>query len=209
MAKWLPSEPNQKKRWDVIFAIICIAQTVVLTTYYFSTAYNRQDYTQPPAFPGQLDYWTDCGLSASEARARNCHFDPMLYAWIPHECFHPEPMDEYHPFEDRIWYKDTNLTQPLDQVEMEQLTLGNIRIAYTHTFHHEHCLYAMRKLAMATEKRWLLIDGRSADVHHATHCAKQIASFVKGTVEKTHSTENELATAHLQFPGCVAMPWRL
>ena len=37
--------------------------------------------------PGQLELWTDCGLSPSDARARNCRFDPMLYAWIPSECF--------------------------------------------------------------------------------------------------------------------------
>ncbi|KAJ5722014.1 hypothetical protein N7488_000049 [Penicillium malachiteum] len=132
--------------------MICLAQTVNLTTYYFAAPFiQSKSHTSP--LPNQLDYWTDCGLSASDAMARNCHFDSMLYGWIPDECFHPEALDEYHPFEDRTWYKDQGLTTPLVGEELQQLMMGNISIAYAHTFHHEHCLYSMRKLAMATEKR--------------------------------------------------------
>ena len=123
---------------------------------------------------------------------------------------HPEPLNEYNPFEDRTWYKDENLTQLLTSIEREQLVMGDLTVAYTHTFHHEHCLYAMRKLAIATDRRWLLIDGKSANVWHTSHCSKQIAHFVKGTVENTISLEDSHhAIARLQFPGCVALPWRL
>ncbi|KAJ5703470.1 hypothetical protein N7493_011859 [Penicillium malachiteum] len=204
--EWVPVERSRKTRWELILGIVCLSQTIALASYYFTATFT-QPQTNP--LPGQLDYWTDCGLTSAEAMARNCHFDKMLYAWIPTECFHPEALDEYHPFEDRVWYWDRNLTVPMNEIEMQQLALGNISIAYTPTFHHEHCLYAMRKLGMATDKKWLLIDGKSADIHHTTHCGMQIAHFVKGTVEKTYSTEHEVATARLQFPGCVKLPWRL
>ena len=207
MEKTVQDYPRKKTRWELILALACLAQTIFLTGYFFSNAHNHR---QTPALPGQLTSWTDCGLSPIEARARNCHFDSMLYAWIPDECFHPEPLDEYKPFEDRIWYTDVNLSQPMTKAELEELSAGNVPIAYTHTYHHEHCLYAMRKLTMATEKRWLLIDGKSADVHHATHCGKQIAHFVKGTIDQTFTPGSEHhAMARLQFPGCVALPWRL
>ena len=207
MEKAFQDYPRKKTRWELILALTCFAQAIFLTGYFFSSAH---DHHQTPALPGQLTSWTDCGLSPREARARNCHFDSMLYAWIPGECFHPEPLDEYRPFKDRTWYTDVNLTQPMSDVEIEELSAGSIPIAYTHTYHHEHCLYAMRKLAMATDKRWLLIDGKSADVHHATHCGKQIAQFVKGTIDQTFSPGSDHhAMARLQFPGCVAMPWRL
>jgi hypothetical protein len=77
----------------------------------------------------------------------------MQHSWIPASCYFPEPGDEYDPFNDREWFVDKNLTQPLDEGQKAMLLRGDDLWVYTKYYHNEHCLYNWRKLAIAVSQR--------------------------------------------------------
>jgi hypothetical protein len=145
-----------------------------------------------------------CGRAAAIARAKGCHYEPMLRSWIPHECYTPEPGDEYSPFDDRAWFYDKNLTQPMVGSDLDVLRNGDDITAYTKFFHDEHCLYAWRKLALAVEKRLPLVDSKTMSLHHSTHCSKRIALFI----QEAHTyvwNDSHTGTAPLMFQTCVPL----
>lgn len=119
----------------------------------------------------------DCGASVAEARAKGCQFEPMQRAWVPQQCYFPDPADEYSPFSDRPWFLDAALKTRAD---LKALKLGDVPVAYVANFHQEHCTYNWRKLAIAVSRKARWIDERVGNVHHATHCAL-------GLAEQTHN----------------------
>ncbi|KAF2104956.1 hypothetical protein NA57DRAFT_71155 [Rhizodiscina lignyota] len=123
--------------------------------------------------------WIPCGTTAAEARAANCHYEPMMRAWIPHACYFPEPSEEYDPFHDREWFSDENLTVPVDMRKLEE-GVENYPV-YSRHFHQEHCLYAWRKLAIAVERKLPLLDSKSHDVWHSSHCSKMTVEMLKAS----------------------------
>lgn len=153
--------------------------------------------------------WVSCGSTTTEARANNCHFDPMLRAWVPHACFFHEPLDEYDVFHDRLWYMDANLTEPADPAVL-QAGEGDY-LVYSKEYHKEHCLYTWRKLAIAVEKKYRFVDSKSYDLAHSTHCAKSITTIIRDRYEKAMAGEVEVIQGYswvsLGFYECVPLPW--
>ena len=151
--------------------------------------------------------WVDCGASPAEARAAKCHFEAMQRAWVPDACYFSEPGDEYNPFGEREWFLDKNLTQKIDGKELEKLKSGDITTAYYDgsSFHDEHCLYSWRKLAIAVERQLPLIDTKTADLHHSTHCSIHIAQKI---VNNTFDDSLFVGISPLKYFGCVELPWR-
>jgi len=115
---------------------------------------------------------TDCGTSVAEARAKGCQYEPMQRAWIPQQCYFPEPATEYDPFNDRTWFLDATLET---QADVRELKSGDVPVAYVANFHQEHCTYNWRKLAIAVNKKARWIDNRVGNIHHATHCSLGLA----------------------------------
>jgi hypothetical protein len=132
----------------------------------------------------------------------------MLGAWIPHECSIDEP-DGFHPFEDRVWYQDKELTQP---IEVAGLKAGNETEIYTHIFHEEHCLYCWRRLESALERRLPLIDSISRNFAHSNHCAVNINELLLGVANHTipHAYYHEdpmfyRTVVRMQYASCVPL----
>lgn len=80
--------------------------------------------------------WVPCGATAAEARSNNCHYVPMLRAWVPDACYFEEPDSEYDIFHDRPWFEDWNMTKPAD---MQKVIAGveNYEI-FASRFHNDH-----------------------------------------------------------------------
>ncbi|KAK6596845.1 hypothetical protein H4I96_09497 [Botrytis cinerea] len=57
-----------------------------------------------------LPQYIDCGSSTEEAISKNCVMEPMIYGWIPRECYFADLSAQYSPFEDREWYTDDTYT---------------------------------------------------------------------------------------------------
>jgi hypothetical protein len=130
--------------------------------------------------------WTPCGQSPAEARERGCHFEPMMSAWIPDACYFPELVAEYEEMDDIWstweWYTDVNLEQSVtDAAALQNLREGNYTKIWTSRDHaHDlHCLYAWRKINMALERKFPLIDARSLEFHHSMHCSVDMSAYLR------------------------------
>lgn len=149
--------------------------------------------------------WTNCGDSPAEARARGCHFEPMMSAWIPKECYFEDLKEDHEDiFETWKWYWDKNVTHEIKRDEMRSVREGDYHPAIFTTkpaAHLLHCLYALRKLATAVEKRSLFLDSRSLRFHHSTHCAKGISTALQGG-----NPDPPISTWPLLFHDCIPLP---
>jgi hypothetical protein len=152
---------------------------------------------------------SNCGHSAAEARANGCHYEPMLASWIPTECYEPEPRDEYAPYDDRAWFWDYNMTIPMVGEDLERKRRGDDITGYTKFFHDEHCLYAWRKLHLAVEKRRKLVDSKTMDLHHSTHCSKRIAKLIYNVgMWGYNETLDHTSRSPVMYQTCVPLPWK-
>lgn len=173
----------KKSFWYCVGGLVCLSALAVATLTLVETATKA----------------TDCGASVSEARAKECRFEPMQRAWIPQQCYFPEPAEEYNPFNDREWFLDATLETRADPKLLES---GDVPIAYVADFHQEHCTYNWRKLAIAvsTKARW--IDERVGNVHHATHCALGLAEQTRNMSSCGVAKAGTFTRSNLNFLKC-------
>lgn len=154
-----------------------------------------------------------CGQSPSDARAKGCHFEPMMSAWIPAQCVYPSLMNEYPDiFSIWSWYSDSNLTAPITSPsQLDELRAGNYSVIWTSrkNNHEFHCLYAWRKTSIALNApggKNGLLDTRSYDLHHSTHCAKGIWKLLEGE-DPSEGTRHAINWP-LMFHDCVSVGGR-
>lgn len=146
--------------------------------------------------------WVSCGNSTAEALANACHFDPMLISWVPEACHFKEPGDEYD-VSDFNWYLDEQQTQP---VSPDDIKSGNYTHVFTDGSHHDqHCIYTWRKLSIALMKRLPLLDSKTADFHHSTHCAKGLRGIVKESQQGISTYSKFYSSVPLLFSDCVPL----
>jgi hypothetical protein len=132
-----------------------------------------------------------CGTSSDEAQAQGCIMEPMVYGWMPKECYYADLTSEYNPFEDREWYMSNEFEE---RVTAEELWAGARKHVYTHMYHTEHCFFLMRKLSRAVDRKERYIDNKSLQVAHADHCSQSITSVR----EKANST-NDVVLGFYRF----------
>lgn len=175
----------------------------ILLVASFSWAFWRYQNT---ASVTSID-WVPCGNSSAEARAAGCHYEPMQRSWIPHACYFNEPSGDYDPFSDRKWFFDANLTQQITGDDLRKLREGDDLNAYTHFFHNEHCVYCWRKLAIAVERQLPMIDSKTADFHHSTHCAALLMQELYDVGMDQFDTRFETFSP-VMFQTCVPLTWK-
>ncbi|PYI08086.1 hypothetical protein BO78DRAFT_311515 [Aspergillus sclerotiicarbonarius CBS 121057] len=158
----------------------------------FWMAQTRNQYT-----------YTDCGATPDEARARGCLFEPMQRAWVPPECYFPEPGADYDTFRDRQWYQDPEMTIDAD---VEGLESGEVSVAYTRYWHDEHCTYLLRNLALAVAMGKKMINSKALDIKHSNHCALAIAERLAGSYNTSFvEADRSLTESHLGFEWCLPL----
>jgi len=188
---------NQTKRSMSRAAAIIIVTIITVSLVFYGYKTFRIPTLSPYISP-------TCGRRSIEARAKRCHYEPMLRSWIPDACYTPEPSEEYSPFDDRAWFYDKNLTSPMLGSDLDVLRNGDDITAYTRYFHDEHCLYAWRKLAIAVERRLPLVDSKTMSLHHSTHCSQRIARFIR-EVHTYVWNDSHIGTAPIMFQTCVPL----
>ncbi|CCD54901.1 hypothetical protein BofuT4_P161900.1 [Botrytis cinerea T4] len=147
--------------------------------------------------------YTDCGKTPEEARSRGCSYYPMGRFWAPPECSFPEGNDNYHPFRDREWFVDTNLTIPAD---ISRLESGDARRAFTHYWHDEHCTFVLQKLALAVALKKTMVPGLVGSIHHVNHCAMTITKTIKNAYNETFlANDMSITESTLGFMPCVPL----
>lgn len=146
-----------------------------------------------------------CGNTTQEARSRNCHYEPLLSCWVPDACYTSEPSEGFDPYSELRWFSDPDLTQPLNEREIEGMRTGEFNIVWTDwQYHHHHCIYLWRKLAVAVENRIPFTDTRTAEFAHSLHCASTITEYVRGEKAFTMDGDKSLLV-EVKALGCVAL----
>lgn len=151
---------------------------------------------------GRYD-WTPCGDSPDEARLNRCHFDPMLNSWVLEACYIAELGEEYDMSE-FLYFVDKNKTQPVDVEEIRHGVYDHH--VWTDGSHHDqHCIYTWRKLSLAIETRLPLIDTKTADFHHSTHCAQTVREVVSDALHTVDRYHGRSSFVPLAVQGCVRL----
>ncbi|KUJ11015.1 uncharacterized protein LY89DRAFT_594845 [Mollisia scopiformis] len=120
----------------------------------------------------EAESWNYCGRSSVTAMSRGCVMEPMFYGWMPPQCVYQELTESLPVFEDRKYFSDANLTQP---IQVPQLWAGEHNVIYTDRYHDEHCLFQWRKLEYAYNHQMDFIDNKTISMHHSKHCADQLS----------------------------------
>jgi hypothetical protein len=109
-----------------------------------------------------------CGTSASQAQTHGCRFDPMLYAWVPNNCFPVNANGWKYEFRNFKFFEDLAHMHPLNN---EEVLAGTIDPVYTaNDYHRAHCLYAWQLLIDTTETRRHFADTVTLSQGHLGHC---------------------------------------
>ena len=153
------------------------------------------------AWPRDLGYLetgsvAHCGNSSAEAMSMGCRMEPMLYGWVPPDCFVEELSAQYTPFEDREWYAEEARE---NKINPASLWGGELPIVWTVPYHEQHCLFLWRKLALAVKQRRPMLDDLSLSLHHADHCA----DYIYRGRESPHGANYVV----LGFYTCEVLPW--
>ncbi|TGO09087.1 hypothetical protein BTUL_0180g00200 [Botrytis tulipae] len=123
--------------------------------------------------------------------------------WAPPECSFAEGDDNYHPFRDREWFVDTNLTIPAD---ISRLESGDARRAFTHYWHDKHCTFVLQKLALAVALKKTMVPGLVGSIHHVNHCAMTITKTIKNAYNETFlANDMSITESTLGFMPCVTV----
>ncbi|KAH0837046.1 hypothetical protein FOPE_04850 [Fonsecaea pedrosoi] len=156
-------EPDKPSKWHhavVVLAVLSIGMVSLLGTVSWRRSGGWSGDSIIPS----------CGDSVLEAQSRGCHYDVMMGAWLPEECFDREFSESLSPLEDGRWFWDPNLTKPMSK---DELARGEYVSAFSHPeFHLRHCTYMFMKLVRAYEKGWKMVDGDSMELKHREHCAR-------------------------------------
>ncbi|KAH8820171.1 hypothetical protein F5884DRAFT_893106 [Xylogone sp. PMI_703] len=158
-----------------------------------------------PWSTGDSGYYTftDCGRTADQARERGCHYEPMGRYWVPPECYFPESSEQYHPFRDREWFVDTNLTIPANKTRLES---GDAIRAFTRYWHDEHCTFVLRKLVLAVALKKEMVNTLLGQMDHVNHCATSIGKTIKNAYNESFlQYDQSITESLLGFQGCVPL----
>jgi hypothetical protein len=87
-----------------------------------------------------------CGQTITEAKARDCIFNPMTYSWEPRLC-HDELTAEFLKVKDWQWYLESKSQREVDR----DLVLGGTyeMLYVTWDYRRHQCVFAWRKLHKA------------------------------------------------------------
>jgi len=105
------------------------------------------------------------------------------------------------------WFEDQHLTKRMNASRLESLRNGDDMVAYTRSFHDEHCLYAWRKLSIAVERRMPMIDSKSLSYHHSQHCAVQIGKLIYNVAKDNWDAHEYSTHSPTMFQTCISLDW--
>lgn len=184
--------PPRQRPWLRIFGIVSLVLLSTILGAALGSIRPLKQYWQPTSQVKR------CGHTSSQARARGCVLEPMIYGWIAPECQYPEVTEANDPWEKWQWYRDENFTQPISR---EQLDRAEVLDLWTNRagYHLQHCLFLYRKLMYAVDNKVQWIDTKTLAAHHAYHCIDQLGT----------STEmwNATTWTGLAMYDCVRSPW--
>ncbi|KAK1973354.1 hypothetical protein LZ30DRAFT_611110 [Colletotrichum cereale] len=167
------------KLWPLILGVFWAASLAAVFEYHKNPKYNYD----------KTDHRTKrCGETATQAKIRGCHFDPVSFAWLPEECLDRQLANE---FRDLNWtlYADVHATK----IKSEEKFSDDLTDTFlTNENHVIHCVYSWKRLHRSIQAGKPLHSGLSYE--HTKHC---------GSVLTAHRPRNKIITKALViYPAC-------
>lgn len=119
--------------------------------------------------------FTNCGSSASEAKALGCRYDILSNHWVPSACMDQESVVEYQSDGSWFGFANENRTGPLTIDVM-----GETPLYYTSVRDHiVHCAMLWRKQYRAFFDGRDSLDSVIVDRKHTMHCSQYLINMTE------------------------------
>ena len=177
----------------VLVMFLTVQLAYIIITQRSKSAPNDRSYEDPHDLVTTA--WlavegADCGGNVEEARAKNCIFDIMRYAWTPRECYDREAAEAELADNPWRWYLDSNGTSELQEDHLE-----HHETAFTHWgYHVRHCAYLF-KLAVRASKSKAIVPFEVGSFAHMLHCGSVLA-------DNKYPLEMKGTAAYMGFTEC-------
>jgi hypothetical protein len=163
-----------------------IASALLNALALLGAAHNTKLRSLPPIRPGREakfgapNSWFggDCGDSPVTARARGCHFNTVLYAWLPPKCLMQEDYDDEATFYADNDFQWSSASTMLPITHEQALTGTATSVLTSMEWHATHCTYVWQRLHRSLING-TAIDSYTADYHHTTHCQEMIRGMMR------------------------------
>ena len=123
----------------------------------------------PPLPPGQeaVENGYFCGHTPEEARRNGCHFDLILYTWVPAACY-DEGVQAAYRERNFQWFTERAGINEISQERAAQGVEKELWLNWDyHIWHCRHTFIQMTRILLNTS---LGIPGRLIDPEHSQHC---------------------------------------
>ena len=126
----------------------------------------------------------NCGKSILEAKARNCKFDRVLYAWVPEPCFDRELQEHYlAKAETETWFLNWDKTEVVNATAIEA---GEVERIYTNAkFTANQCTYWWESLTRSVNQTKPVAELATDLIWHRQCSGFFMAVFDKGLTWKS------------------------
>jgi hypothetical protein len=122
----LKSKVRSRKHIGILcFSSGCLTAIIIVAITFLA---GRTLLAPKTAEQLEAEDWNNCGRNSKVAIARGCVIEPLFYGFMPARCVFRELSDQFPVFEDRTYYTDANMTQPVTQ---EELWSGKHNVIYT------------------------------------------------------------------------------
>lgn len=159
----------------LIASLTCAAIFILLVTQHNEFSKLLREIHNQNTTPSNAIQRKRCGHSAEEARANDCHFDLMLTAWVPRDCFDEPLMESYISNHNYTWYSDKALTTTVPDNVVRRGE--HHRVFVEKEFHYVHCAY-MWEMQMRAYHAGIAMEYDISTVEHTTHCAHLLVDRV-------------------------------
>ncbi|KAF2830165.1 hypothetical protein CC86DRAFT_276730, partial [Ophiobolus disseminans] len=115
-----------------------------------------------------------CGTSAAQARAQNCTFNQLTWAWVPSSC-PPYASAAFMAAEPEPWsyWADLQRTTRIAGAAWEEVLDGERAVFGEKREHLTHCVYLALSLAQLVNTGGAYWE-RLVDLEHHEHCARML-----------------------------------
>ncbi|KAH8688955.1 hypothetical protein BGW36DRAFT_433728 [Talaromyces proteolyticus] len=146
------------KSWRRLFLLLIVGILAIIVSFTIYRFYAGRRHID------------QCGTTATEARAKGCHFEMTGFSWLPKECLDLTVEAEFLEL-DLHYYRDLNYTQ---EAPLEEVRRGDGHGYFVkQDYHRAHCAFLFKKLHKAISSG-NKVDGLISSVHHTSHCVHML-----------------------------------
>jgi hypothetical protein len=195
---------TQYRSVTTIMLLIFVLLISNLASAWLVATHNTSSRDLPPIRPGKdaitnaPNSWFGggCGDTPVTARARGCHFNTVLYAWVEPKCLTAEDLADEDRFyaETEFPWESVEDRQPINRVEA--LSGEATSVLTNMEWHVQHCTYVWQRLHRALLKG-TPIDSYTADYHHTMHCQEMVGDMMRNGSMSQNPTH-----VFAKYPSC-------